>query len=171
MKEECAKLKTNLVNLSISIIFDLRLSTQWKRNTSLSHSWMCICKKAFSIFPQRNIGLNLNLVRISQIKFCNGGPVSRHSFNDTYFLLRQYKLLSTFVVRAASLTTALLFVLLLSLLLCCSCCFSHYCFVCHIKFVILALRFLIYFFYYSILLLISCYVIICIELIITFQIV
>ena len=87
MKGDCVKPKINLVNLIISIIFESRLSTQRKRNKSLPHSRMGICRKAFSISPHSNIGLNLDLVRISQTKFYNRGPVSRHSFNDTFFVV------------------------------------------------------------------------------------
>ena len=44
---------------------------------------MRIWRKSFSIYLHSNIGLNLDLVRISQIKFCNSGPIRRESFNDT----------------------------------------------------------------------------------------
>ena len=64
-KERLIKLKTNFVNLSVSIVFDSRLSTQWQRITSLSNSLMRICRKAFSISLHSNIGLKLDLVRIS----------------------------------------------------------------------------------------------------------
>ena len=131
MKGDCVKPKTNLVNLSISMIFDSRLSTYWKRNTSFSHSWMCICRKTFSISPHNNIGLNLNLVR-------------RRSGFKTLIYWHIFWTWTTFcwgIIHYAY--------------FCCLCCFSHYYLVRYIIFIILALRFLIHFLYHSVLLLIS----------------
>ena len=86
MKGDCVKPKTNLVKLSILMVFDSRLSAQWKHNTFLSDSRMGICEKAF-LFAHSNIGLNLDLDKISQIKFSNRGAASRHIFSDIFFEL------------------------------------------------------------------------------------
>ena len=61
-----------------------------------------------SISSHNNIGLNLDLVRISQIKFYNGSPVSRHIGTCFKLLFAEASFTEcTFVICAVSLTTAL----------------------------------------------------------------
>ena len=74
---------------------------QWKCSSSLSSSLMRTCRKACFMSPHCATGKNLFLTSTLQSRFCNAGPVSKHSFNKG---LEQFDL-------AEALYTILIFVL------------------------------------------------------------
>ena len=82
IKIDCVKRSTNLVNLGYSrniwLVTINSLTTQYISFT-LSNVHLPKGKS-----PHSKIGLNLDLPRISQIKFCFGDPITRHFFNDTF---------------------------------------------------------------------------------------
>ena len=63
------------------------LRIQWNCDQSLPLFRIRNCENDISISADSAIGLNFFLKRMSQILFCNGGPVSKRLFKDTLKLL------------------------------------------------------------------------------------
>ena len=79
--------KTSLVNLKTLIFLDFKFLIQSNLSAFLSVSYIQIYRKAPCISPQRNIGGNLVLIRVSHNKFHRGALASRQSFNEILLCL------------------------------------------------------------------------------------
>ena len=62
--------KTKRVDWFTSILFRSRLLSRWNLRASLCNYVMLIRKNAFFMSPQNSIGLNLERINISHIRFC-----------------------------------------------------------------------------------------------------
>ena len=102
--------KSARVNLNTSIVEGSLFLIQWNRKTSLSSALMRTCRKACLMSAVKAIGLRRLRTSTFHNRFCRGGPVSKHSFNDglsSLGLADASKTILSFVVVAVSLFTGL----------------------------------------------------------------